>query len=147
MIPKTPFLVEKLLFYSSDWHGKNKEEKTSPVPRLPGRQSGNAERGAVCSLQQAVRAHTQVSSWLGFYCPPISYFCVTHNLINLFFFGSDSDCLRICFKFEEENAEKDTEAVKKERFGAVMGMMQVSQESNSTKLSILSSTECWLLEF
>jgi len=34
---------------------------------------------------------------------------------------------RICFKFEEENAEKDTEAVKKERFAAVMGMMQEMQ--------------------
>jgi len=34
---------------------------------------------------------------------------------------------RICFKFEEENAEKDTEAMKKERFEAVMGMMQEMQ--------------------
>jgi len=34
---------------------------------------------------------------------------------------------RICFKFEEESAEKDTEAMKKERFDAVMGMMQEMQ--------------------
>jgi len=34
---------------------------------------------------------------------------------------------RICFKFEEEDAEKDTEAMKKERFEAVMGMMQEMQ--------------------
>merc|ERR1712130_534761 len=34
---------------------------------------------------------------------------------------------RICFKFEEENAEKDTEAMKKERFEAVMAMMQEMQ--------------------
>ena len=40
----------------------------------------------------------------------------------------DSDHLRICFKFEEEDAEKDTEAMKKERFEAVMGMMQVIWE-------------------
>merc|ERR1711971_1321182 len=34
---------------------------------------------------------------------------------------------RICFKFEEEDAEKDSEAMKKERFDAVMGMMQEMQ--------------------
>ena len=38
-----------------------------------------------------------------------------------------SDSLRICFKFEEEDAEKDSEAMKKERFEAVMGMMQVTR--------------------
>ena len=37
-----------------------------------------------------------------------------------------SDYLRICFKFEEEDEKKDTEAMKKERFGAIMGMMQVT---------------------
>jgi len=34
---------------------------------------------------------------------------------------------RICFKFEEEDAEKDSEGMKKERFDAVMGMMQEMQ--------------------
>ena len=37
--------------------------------------------------------------------------------------------MRICFKFEEENAEKDTETTKKERFDAIMGMMQVTLDS------------------
>ena len=37
--------------------------------------------------------------------------------------------MRICFKFEEEDAEKDTEITKKERFDAIMGMMQVILES------------------
>ena len=37
-----------------------------------------------------------------------------------------SDYLRICFKFEEEDEKKDTEAMKKERFDAIMGMMQVT---------------------
>ena len=79
---------------------------------------------------------------IGILFPSHILFLRNTQLDKLVFFGSDSDCLRICFKFEEENAEKDTEAVKKERFAAVMGMMQVSRESNSTKLSILSSTEC-----
>ena len=34
--------------------------------------------------------------------------------------------MRICFKFEEEDEKRDTEAMKKERFGAIMGMMQVT---------------------
>ena len=79
---------------------------------------------------------------IGILLPSHILFLRNTQLDKLVFFCSDSDCLRICFKFEEENAEKDTEAVKKERFAAVMGMMQVSRESNSTKLSILSSTEC-----
>ena len=37
-----------------------------------------------------------------------------------------SDYLRICFKFEEEDEKNDTEAMKKERFDAIMGMMQVT---------------------
>ena len=37
-----------------------------------------------------------------------------------------SDYLRICFKFEEEDEKKDTDVKKKERFDAIMGMMQVT---------------------
>ena len=35
---------------------------------------------------------------------------------------------RICFKFEEEDLDKDTDEDKKSRFQAVMGMMQVRLE-------------------
>merc|ERR1719447_721748 len=38
---------------------------------------------------------------------------------------------RICFKFEEKYAENDTEAMKKERFEAVMAMMQENAEKDT----------------
>ena len=53
----------------------------------------------------------------------------------------DSDHLRICFKFEEESAEKDTEAMKKERFDAVMGMMQVTRFKLTTFYSLLNGAQ------
>ena len=41
--------------------------------------------------------------------------------------------MRICFKFEEEDEKKDTDAMKKERFNAIMGMMQVTFYLNIAK--------------
>ena len=63
--------------------------------------------------------HKKIQKLINFgtpYCPPMF-----HKTWIRFWFAS-----RICFKFEEENAEKDTEAMKKERFEAVMAMMQVT---------------------
>ena len=52
--------------------------------------------------------------------------------------------MRICFKFEEEDEKKDTEAMKKERFGAIMGMMQVTFYLISFHLISLSSGKSYI---
>merc|ERR1712223_748967 len=48
---------------------------------------------------------------------------------------------RICFKFEEEDEKKDTEAMKKERFGAIMGMMQEMQALGHPPKELTGETE------